>query len=64
MLGGDPSGSFLTLIFWDVCQRTPTSGCSVIQDLVKEAFHSLIVPQYAGKGQGGIHHQQWPENKW
>ena len=46
----------------DINSRTPTTGCSLIQDYFGEAFHPHSIPCNLGEGQKGIHHQQWQKN--
>ena len=48
----------------DINSRTPTLGCSLIQDYIREAFCLHSIPCNLGKGQNGNHHLQWPKNKW
>ena len=61
MLQRDIRGSLPTLTIprggVDVCYRTPTHGCSPIQNHFREAFHLLNIPCNVGEGWGGIYHQ-------
>ena len=44
--------------------RTPTHGCSLLQNHVGEAFPPLSIPCNVGEGWGGIYHQQQWKDEW